>query len=574
MSAKIAIQQMERFISSLDSEVMAITGRWGVGKTYAWQKTIDAHRGEIPFLKTRYSYVSAFGLQSVDELKSAILQATDTLDDPNPGSRWKTFAEQLFDDGLSLENIQKASATAKRAGAKAAGSAKVVLSSIPVVEKLAHLGEKLSFQAIRNQIICIDDIERAGASLGVATILGVASELKEQRKCKVILLLNKEGLDEEEKVFDTYLEKVCDQAIKFEPTPEEAANLALGKDVLDILLKERTIRLGITNIRVIRRIRKIIGLIEPKFTNLHDTVVSDVVTSFAIIGWGLFEPYLGPDIDELKEFNGLSESLKRIISKDYKEKEMTRTREIVNKYGFTNFDGLDYQILDGMKAGWFKDDNILPLLEKMNADARVEGLRQAIQAPYDVINGSFDNDIENVIASLSQTALNYATYMSPGQITDRSVLLEELGRATLAAEVITKYIEAIPEMTVKNVLSLSASDAEPARAHPAIRAAVSQKVASETQSADPKDTLMRIGSQGAWNPEQIEFLAGLPVSRYVEVVRALRGHEISTVIYAALKFENFPDAQYKKIANNMRQALEEIGADSDLNRFRVRRFLI
>lgn len=33
-----ALAERERFLSSDDSEVVSVSGRWGVGKTYAWDR--------------------------------------------------------------------------------------------------------------------------------------------------------------------------------------------------------------------------------------------------------------------------------------------------------------------------------------------------------------------------------------------------------------------------------------------------------------------------------------------------------------------------------------------------------
>lgn len=74
MSIEIVKSQIRRFLSSDEPEVICISGRWGVGKTYAWNQYVkDAHDGANIALK-RYSYVSLFGVNSLDELKYAIFE--------------------------------------------------------------------------------------------------------------------------------------------------------------------------------------------------------------------------------------------------------------------------------------------------------------------------------------------------------------------------------------------------------------------------------------------------------------------------------------------------------------------
>ncbi len=73
--------------------------------------------------------------------------------------------------------------------------------------------------------------------------------LKEERKCKVVLLLNDKE-HESKAEFDKQLEKVADITLQFSPTPDEAAAIGLSrnKDISEIT-KPLVVKLGITNIR-------------------------------------------------------------------------------------------------------------------------------------------------------------------------------------------------------------------------------------------------------------------------------------------------------------------------------------
>jgi hypothetical protein len=62
------------FLDSTKPEVLAITGKWGVGKTHALQALVAAYHGEGSL--GRYAYVSAFGARSIGDLRSMILIRT------------------------------------------------------------------------------------------------------------------------------------------------------------------------------------------------------------------------------------------------------------------------------------------------------------------------------------------------------------------------------------------------------------------------------------------------------------------------------------------------------------------
>jgi Cdc6-like AAA superfamily ATPase len=79
MSVKVIHEEINRFLKSSDPEVLCIKGRWGVGKTFAWTRFI--HEAiEISVLRD-YSYVSLFGLNSLEDLRYSIFENTVPLED-------------------------------------------------------------------------------------------------------------------------------------------------------------------------------------------------------------------------------------------------------------------------------------------------------------------------------------------------------------------------------------------------------------------------------------------------------------------------------------------------------------
>ena len=118
---------------------------------------------------------------------------------------------------------------------------------------------------IRNQFVCIDDVERRGQKLDVSDVLGLISYLREQRNCKIALILNDEQLESEAKRdFDKNLEKVVDLSLAYEPLPSDSVKIAIeGADEQSRYISERCVSLGITNIRVIKRIMRYVEHIRP-----------------------------------------------------------------------------------------------------------------------------------------------------------------------------------------------------------------------------------------------------------------------------------------------------------------------
>ena len=74
MSVEIIKAQIFKFLSSEQPEVMAIKGEWGVGKTFSWKKFLIEACMDKKVKLERYSYVSLFGISSLDSFKYTIFE--------------------------------------------------------------------------------------------------------------------------------------------------------------------------------------------------------------------------------------------------------------------------------------------------------------------------------------------------------------------------------------------------------------------------------------------------------------------------------------------------------------------
>ena len=76
MSIKLLAAELSRFLGSAEPEVLCITGKWGVGKTYAWnyylKQAQESHNEKL----AKYAYISLFGRNSLDDVRTAIVENT------------------------------------------------------------------------------------------------------------------------------------------------------------------------------------------------------------------------------------------------------------------------------------------------------------------------------------------------------------------------------------------------------------------------------------------------------------------------------------------------------------------
>lgn len=561
MSQNRALKEIKRFLVTGSAEVLSISGRWGVGKTYAWDNTLKSMRKTTPL--RRYAYVSAFGLRSVDSLKTAIVQSTVSLDEEELEPTVKSFLDHLS----SIDGVGR---MAEKAARKGVDAIQKIAGAIPYAGKLADLVGPGAALFIRNQIICIDDIERSGKGLDVTDILGLVSSLRERRGCKVVLLLNEDGLGKHGKKYREYLEKVVDQAIKFEPTAAESAAAALpAAGPLDQALAARTTSLGIINIRVITRIRRFLSFIEPELAGLHQGVNDRVVQSIALLGWCVFEPKLSPPLRQVRRFSQFGS----YVSKDVQSIEDKIAEQKLSAYGFNIFGDLDQVVLDGLRAGAFDLQRLREALSDIDRELERDDVREAIMKPFAILRDGFDDDTKRFVASLVETIEKHAAAMAPSEASDALSFLRELGRSDEADRLVDVYVDA-QEWRPREFFAAQ-HDGYRRPIDPSIAAGLAAKLATMPLVRDPGAVLLEIGQKSSWNPNDLAFLATVPIDDYVLMLRNLHGTDLHTVIETALRFGEYQERKPNdvEVARRTKEALRTLAAESPLNAIRIKPYL-
>ena len=100
---------------------------------------------------------------------------------------------------------------------------------IPYLNSSEPINDLIESKLIDNFLICFDDLERKEQAISGSSVLGLISELKEEKSCKIILIYNDRELDEgTEQQINEYREKVVDLELNLQADdrPEPIDNLA------------------------------------------------------------------------------------------------------------------------------------------------------------------------------------------------------------------------------------------------------------------------------------------------------------------------------------------------------------
>lgn len=206
---------------------IAIIGCWGVGKTFAWNKFRSQYLS-----RTKYVYVSLFGLESLSDLKTHIYSHIENNSSPIEIPRWLRGLPSI----LKETKISQFGVSAS-----------------------ANILDSLMFGQVKDAIICFDDFERMSKKLDIKDVMGLANQLKLERNCQVVLILDEDKAEgENKKKYAEYKEKLIDETIKItsvEPLIRENTK-DMDESLVDLMVKFAD-ELEIHNFRFFQKVIKL-----------------------------------------------------------------------------------------------------------------------------------------------------------------------------------------------------------------------------------------------------------------------------------------------------------------------------
>lgn len=356
------------------NKVIQLFGRWGIGKTHLWNDVIN----ELDeYYKKKIVKVSLFDKNSVSELKEDILLQV------------YAYNNTLNKYGKHLDALQNV-ATKALAG--------VTVSS---------LSSLLKAKDFKDVIISFDDIERRNKKFDFDTFLGFVSLLKDDKKCNVILILNYDELNEEDKkIFDKYKEKIIDYNLILKRNPMEALELALGAENVSFQneLKEVITDIGIDNIRLIKHMIKMINEIDRIKFIYNEKIVNFFIKAYLYYVY-IYYNYGIDDINSILDYE-LDKALNSVTND---EDDLLLNKEydaVLNEIDVSSkLSGLDKKLLrifdDIMKSHFISDSNLRDLVINLEVLSENEDLIFAVEKINQLrINYLFD--MENTIGHYYQ----------------------------------------------------------------------------------------------------------------------------------------------------------------------------
>lgn len=548
MSIKQLQGEVTRFLASSEPEVICIKGKWGVGKTFAWNHFLNSATQQQQLGMNTYAYVSLFGLNNLQEVRYALFE--------------NTISTQHLQTGPNEWSLEQNLNWVKKHFRRLPG----IFRNVPIVKDYFTTAESRLFFLVKDQLVCIDDLERAGAGLRIADIMGLVSFLKEQRRCKVMILLNQEELsDSDREVFDKQLEKVADLVLDFSPSPQEVAEIAFPKKQgIEKLISDNCISLGIVNIRVLKKIERFCLRINEILEREYPELILQAIHTATLFTWAVYQPKEAPPVSFLKKLTAAKGfTLNRAQISEEERPWLT----LLKHYRYYSTDDLDREILSGIESGFFDSAKLQLLARREQMAIQDKQDDRAFHEAWEAYHDSFKNDEDEVIEKIYQTALAALGHIHPANLNSSVVLLKKCGKPHQATMLIRKFVEARPEVMGKydswerSFWDITDQDL--------IDAFKKLKVVEKKK--DYAEILSAIATQKLFENEQLEDLSKVSTDEFYKIFKDSTGDLKNDLVKGTIFLHGALDTTgfAKSIADRAIAALSKIAAESPLNAMRV-----
>lgn len=541
MSESLVKEQIQKFLKSDTPEVLVIKGRWGIGKTFNWNRYLKMFKEDVAL--GSYSYVSLFGLNSLTELKQAVFE--------------NKVAKAEIGEKPSVSQYAK----------KYTGIFKDL--KIPVigeyVDGIGSVISSISYLSLNKMIICFDDLERCSEGLSIKDFLGMVSSFKEQKDCKVVILLNEDADDLED--YFTYKEKVIDKHLHFEPTSEKCFESAAEEQDKDLYkdIRKLCISLDIKNIRVIRKIGEHVRDVLHVVSDYHEDIKKKAIDSTVILSWCYYSH--SSDTKNIPTISFAKERNKEgLLDDNEKKKQWERTLSASN---YLDVDELDLVISESIEKGFVnkKELNRLCLAREYEIKAKLKNIEYS--KAWDLFHASFDDNSEEIVTTM-EAALKVAVHnISSSQYSKGIQLIRDLGSDERANALVDYFIDKMkdkPErLNLKNLSynSFSLDD-------DVFREKINEAYEKIEKHFDPMVILNRYRGDRTYNSVDAELLGSLTKEKLKEMFKSFKGDDLFDYINVCLTL----GSGSKKLKDNTKQVLIEIGNESPLNKIRLEKFKI
>jgi len=514
MTIEACKRNLLQAIDDQANRTIALSGSWGTGKTYLWKQVQKESTDSS--IKLAAS-VSLFGIGSLNDLKMRVAQAL------------------LF--SLRADGALKAQVAAALSGFKKI--AKSIHSGFGALDELALIAIP---SMLRDKLLVIDDIERKHDKLSIDEVLGFIDECVQSYNCRIILVLNDDKLADKE-VWEQFREKVIDQELRLETSPQEAFGIAkaIVSTKWPLELGAATSICGITNIRILCKIIRVTNRLLDGHCALSINVIERVVPSIVLLSAVYYKGLKnGPTFDYVVEHDAIIAATSRVIRRQAEDEESEEAAlhgqwdSLLADLGIPSSGEFERLVVKVLQTGLLDTQEINGLIERYQLDGQILGVRSAVS--IFIQNYHWHPEIsEEQLADEMRELVAGAEHIETPTLSYLIDVADEITGDWLLGQQFVKSWSNAFKKTYPN--GLQRPEWEPHQPiHKEITAVLDAAYARHSNVITLVQACHHIRSNSGWGSAEEHLVKTISEADYEAEIRSAKGSDLEGLLYQSIQF--------------------------------------
>lgn len=482
-------------LNNPDNKVIALTGKWGIGKSHLWKEVKgESKEAEI----TKALYVSLFGVADMNQLKVKIIQS-------------------------AVPNADANRATWQRVDAAVVGFKKLATAFHKGFSALDDLALLAVPSILKSRFLVLDDIERKHEKLSIDEVLGFIDEVTQLYGTRLVLILNSDQLSDKA-TWEKFREKVIDQEIQLDTSPGEAFDIAesFTPTHYGSPIKEAVEACNLTNIRIVRKVIRAVGRILSDRIHLPASVLGRIIPSTTLLASIYYRGIEGgPTFDFVLRAGSPrdAEAATANSTEDaYENKHRTQWKSLLDQLGINSSDEYEMLVVDYLETGLLDASAVGAIIDRYVAETE---LMETHQRVYEFREHALwhHNLTEEALVAEARSLAAEASRIDPYTVTWINDLIREFpGGEEVGSLMLDNWLTAFSAKPDRNAPE---RDFLSRNLHSRIKAefeALANQIQAETTLYDACE---RIAVHRSWGTRQTLVLGGATVHDFDVAIRTL-----------------------------------------------------
>lgn len=565
------------FINDPNPSAIAIIGKWGQGKTYFWQRAAEAHAPSAKAIRSNYANVSLFGLNSLSDLRVELAQRIRKVDQIKEDT-FAALLQERINDVSKFRKIGRLFWRKFRAIAGAATGASVSLSHIG---NLGPLYRAWAYSQVRNALICLDDLERRGSGLDLKDVLGLVSQLVTERNCSIVVIFNDGSFDDDDKeIWRDNREKVFLGEVTYTATSEQCLGYVYhgsvaDMDELDQFTRQAILDLGITNVRIIERIKSACDQVRGALPNellpetRHRIARCIALYVYTLVGQGDGAP---PPHEGIK--SGARRALDRMNRKQGDPEptpEQKQWTQLLNRYAYHFHGELDDALIDSINQGYPEVWRLLKAASDQDLAQRALAVDEQFEKAWVLFHDSFDDNGVEVVKRMHDAFSRLHTTMNSMNADSTIRLMRTLGEEQLADNMMDQWVADRSNAERWDELSKAAIEMFEPIKDKRFKSAVEHAHAHWESKEQPSFAALldELRRDRFLPPARKSAIAAADINQYVDYLRR-SGSDLARLVGSLLTMESQDGADTPHLIRDQTlKALDQLSEECGINKVRI-----